>query len=539
MSEKQQQLLLNLIAEDEDLKECDYELNVRSEKWPIRDAVPNIAQIRCLKCYQQPHSTYPDKYPLVKIFRAGNGIGKTCVLAWMVAGASLGRRFLNPKYFYHQYFDECEEIRKKRHFWLRIVCDKTDVEEGGSIYQQISKWIPIAQWEGKNASYFTRIRIPAPSREYYETIIDIKTFDQDTVAHAGPDKDLIVFNEPPKQDKYNENVGRVRSGGRLALFLTPLNEAEYLHKIEDGEYPDGEVDVTVGTIWDNCKDIPGTNGILSKTKIDGMIRQWRENNELEVPARERGEYMHLSGAVFPIFNRDVHVIPPVPIDPKWNIYKVIDPHDSKPPFCLWIAVTPLNDCYVIAEYPTAVWTSINTTHLTISNFVEEFKNIENGKNEKFPYIKKLIIDECIGDPNKFHCRQSDRGMRLDHLYEHYGCEMINTKISDDVAMRIERIRKLLYFDPFRKVESPNIPKLKIFETCTNVIRAVKNFQFKQNQGMGGGMSDKVDKTHECPIACLGYFAVSFDGYQEKRIEKSSYFDEFDDSEDLSVENYDS
>ncbi len=494
----------------------DVELERRAKYWPIKDAVPNVAQERALLCYAARHATYQGGYPFINIFRAGNGIGKTCSLAWLIAGVSLGPDFMNKAYFEYAYFRECQEIRRKRRLKVRIVCDKADMQENGSVYQEISKWIPIAKFEGKTSGgYYTIIRIPAPSVEYNETVIDIKTFDMDTVAHAGPDYDLIVFNEPAPKDKYNENIGRCRKGGRIALFLTPLDQAEYLYKVENGNYPEGEVYVTEGSIWDNCADIPGKRGTLSRHDIERMIRQWNENNPLELPAREQGKYMHLAGAIFQIFNQEVHVIDPMPIDPRWNVYKVIDPHRSKPPFAIWIAVTPLNRVYIIAEFPVEPWDQIQGTILTIDDFVKEFERIQGGKHENFQYIRQRIsIHECLGDPNMFADRQPNTGKTMKEEYEWSGCEPIFTKICDDVALRHDAVRKMLKYDPMRKVDSMNCPQLYVFRTCKNVIRAFKGYQYKANQGMSAGLSDKIESTWECPMACVGYFAVHFDGYTQ-------------------------
>lgn len=495
----------------------DLELKRREKFWPIKDAIPNVAQERSLLCYASRHPTYPGGFPFINIFRAGNGVGKTCSAAWLLGGVSLGVDFLNKEYFNYEYFHDCQKIRKKRRLKVRIVCDKADMQENGSMYQEISKWIPMAKFEGKTSGgYYTTIRIPAPTEEFLETVIDIKTFDMDVVAHAGPDYDLIIFNEPAPKDKYNENVGRCRKGGRIAIFLTPLNQAEYLHKIESGEYPDGEVNIQLGSIWDNCADIPGKRGTLTKHDIERMIRQWYENDPLEVPARENGEYMHLAGAVYRIFNDNVHVVDPIAIDPSWNIYKIIDPHDTKPPFAIWIAVTPMNRMYVIAEYPVEPWDQIKGTIMTIDDFVHEFQLVEQGKNDNFQYIRNcpLKIYECLGDPNKFHDRQPNTGLTMKQEYEASGCETIITKINDDLSLGHSKVRGLLRYDPLRKVDTMNSPKLYVFRSCKNTIRAFKNFQYKTKQGEGSGESDKIDKKWECPMADVRYFASYFDGYQK-------------------------
>jgi phage terminase large subunit-like protein len=503
------------------LEALELEQRLRNQKWPTKNAVPNIAQERALQCYFAPHPTYEGRYPFINIFRGGNGVGKTHIMIFLIAGTCLGPYFLNKEYFNHQYFRECDELRKRRKFKLRIVCDKTDMQENGSVYTLLKQLIPMAEFKGRTSGgYYTEIRIPTPSPEYFgdATIIDVKTFDMDTEAHAGSEYDLILFNEPPPQDLYNENIGRLRRGGCAALFLTPLNQAAFLKKIENGDYPEGEVVVTKGAIWENCADIPGTRGVLSKVSIERMKRQWQENNPLEVPAREFGEYISLSGAIFPIFSDHAHVIPPMTIQPNWNIYKIIDPHDKKPPFCVWIAVTPMNQCYVIAEYPVEHWDLIKTTYLTIGNFVLEFERIQGGKHENFSYIQeRMPILECLGDPNKFSDRQPGTGKTMKEEYEWAGNEPIFTKINDRIDFGHDRVRKLVLYDPERKLDDRNHPQLRIFSSCKNTIRAFKNYEWAEKQGMSEGLSDKIDKKWECPMACIRYFAVHFDGYQSMNL----------------------
>jgi phage terminase large subunit-like protein len=501
------------------------EMALRDQRWPTKNAIPNIAQERSLACYFAPHPTYAGRWPFIMIFRGGNGVGKTADMAFLIAGCTLGPYFMNKEYFNHQYFRECDEIRKKRKFKLRIVCDKTDMQENGSVHTLIKYWIPCAEFKGKTSGgYYTEVKIPAPSIDYKDTIIDVKTFDMDVESHSGSEYDLIVFNEPPPQDLYTENISRLRRGGNAAFFLTPLNQAAYLKKIENGDYPEGEMYVTKGSIWENCSDIPGTRGVLSRIDIERMKRQWYEKDPLEVPAREFGEYISLAGAVFPIFADHAHVIDPIKIQSNWNIYKIIDPHDKKPPFCVWIAVTPLNQCYVFAEYPVENWEVIKSTYLTIQNFVMEFERIQDGRHEQFTYIKeRLRILECLGDPNKFADRQPGTGKTMKEEYEWAGNETIFTKINDDIKFGHEQIKKLLLYDPERKIDSMNHPQLYIFRSCKNVIRSFKNYEWAEKQGVSEGLSDKIDQKWACPMACVRYFAVHFEGYQQ--LSKNRYSEE--------------
>lgn len=489
------------------------ELAQRKRWFPSKDFVPNIAQERGLLGYARKHSTYND-YPFITIFRAGNGVGKTCAMSLFLAGVTLGPDFINKEFFNFNYYRDCENVRRQRPLMVRIVCDGQDMSETGSAYQEIRKWIPKAQFKDRTGGYFNQIVIPAPSSEFFETVIDVKTHGMSVVAHAGPTYDLILFNEPPPQDIWNENIGRCRGGGRIAAFLTPLNMAGYLYGIANTA-PEGEIYETEASIWDNCADIPGTRGTLSRRDIEKMIRQWQQNNPLEVPARRDGKFMHLAGAIFQSWSRKVHVVDPFPLDPSWNYYMVIDPHDRKPPFVVWLARSPMNFTYVIAEYPLQPWNHITGTQLTIRDFAWEFKRIEMGAHDRFPYFRNVQVsnDRRHGDRRKMADRQPNTGMTMQQEYEKGTGFSFNCHLNSDVTMEHEKVRGLLQYNPESPIGPMNTPHLFVFKTCVNVIAAFENYSYAKNQGLGAGISDKIDETWRCPMACVGYYALAADDWR--------------------------
>lgn len=501
------------------------QMKVREERFPSKNFVPNIGQERALKCFLQKHPEYND-FPKTTIMLGGNGVGKTALASNFIAGVTLGKEFLNQKYFNYDYFDECAEIRKKRAFRMRIVCDAADVEESGSVYEQITEWLPVAKFENK-VGYYHKIRIPPPTHGYHTTVIDIKTHKQEKVSHAGSNLDLIIFNEPPPKHIFNENKARIRDGGRMVLFLTPLDLAGYLCDVIDKDRPAGELYYTECPIWDNCRDIPGTRGHLRRVEIEDQIRDWESTDPTEVPARELGKFQHLAGSIFKIFSENVHCIDPMPINPNWNIFQIVDPHRAKPPFSVWLALTPGGDYYVIAEYPTEDWDKIITTVLSIRDFGMEFRKIESGKHENFQYITKLNVKDRLGDPLMFKDKQPHNNQTLQMQYDlDCGLWYETEGVINDITMRIDRIKNLLRYNYRRPVDSVNRPRLYIFNTCTNMIRALKYFSIKKS-AQGEYHHGDFDKTWECPIAALGYGVTSIEQwspYKPKSEEHDDYWE---------------
>lgn len=490
----------------------------RFKYFPSKNFIPNIGQERALKCLWQRHPTYND-FPETVIDLGGNGTGKTALAVILIIGCTLGRKFLDTKYFNYDYFKELEAIRRVRSLRMRIVCDAADMEESGSFYEQLKQWCPISEFSGKTSgNYYTKIKIPAPSSEFYSTTIDVKTFKQDKVAHAGANLDIIIFNEPAPADIYAENKGRIRVSGKIFMFLTPLDLAGYICDIIEAERPEGQLYYVECPIWDNCKDIPGTRGLLSERKIRDMITDWEATDPTQVPARELGKFQHLAGSIFKLFSEKVHVMDPIAIESDWNIYHIVDPHPVKPAFSLWLALTPLGDVYVIAESPTNNWKTLPNTTLSIKEFGREWRRIEDGKHENFQYIRKLRIHQRIGDPNAFKHTQQHNKKSIQYQYEKDAGFWFDLEdVEQSIILRIDKIRDLLMFDYKRKIDDVNRPRLYVFSSCRNTILALKYFSLKKARS--GFTYGSFDETWECPIACLGYGVASMDMWSPNKEEK--------------------
>jgi len=492
----------------------DREIEQRRRFFPTKDAVPNVAQARALECYRQRHAVYGD-YPKAMYFLAGNGVGKTVALVYLLAGVTLGLGFMNLQWFNYELFRESDELRKKRAIRIRIVCDGADMKQTGSLYQRIKEWIPTAEFGDRSSDgYYTLIKIPPPTENHKQTIIDIKTHNMALISHAGPDYDLVLFNEPPPSDVYSENQSRTRNGGRLAMFLTPLSVAAYLSNVVESDAPDGEMWVSNGSIWENCIDIPGMRGTLRRQDIESQIRQWEALDPDQVPARKDGKFMHLAGAIFSMFSEQHHVIPPMKIEQNWNGYCCIDPHPTKPAVIVWLALDPIGNWYVVAEYPTEQWNHLGPTRLTIRGFCVDKNGIERGANTAFPYMRNLNVLETFGDPNGMKAQQPHNRTSVKDQYEIDGGMDINIGIDNDIQLRHDKIRELLAFDQARKVDSINRPHLYVFNTCRNCIRALKNYSWKRNAGVTAGFSDNIDQTWKDFIDDIGYIVTTVDSWRE-------------------------
>jgi hypothetical protein len=492
-----------LHMDEEALAIAESHIAISNKDYPTKAFVPNIGQVRGLQCLAKPHPTYFKKYPHKVFVFGGNGTGKTASLAAiLIPGICLGPDFINKEYFGDwQYFYDIEKLRKKRKLFVRLVADAADMKENaGSLYQQIQKWVPTAEFKDKVGDFFKTIKIG-------DVLIDFKSHAMPKTAHAGPDYDVVIFNEPvPDPEVYDENISRTRGRGRAFMFCTPLDVAAYLSKETEMTGPDGEVSVTYMSVWDNCKDILGTRGIWSRDEVDTMIRGWSRDPD-SLDARVSGKPQHLSGVVFKTYNEDIHVIDPFQIDENYNVYHICDPHDTKPPYACWIAVDALNRCYVIAEYPDGDWSTLRSTSYTIKHHVGNFDTIERGMHPDFPYFRK-VADFNLGDPNKMLCKLPNSTLTLKQEYDYSSGREYDCDVMDNIAIGFDKIRELLWCDAQKKIEFPtNCPQLFFFRTVKNMRRAMREFGYKKLRDQISARSDALDPTHECPLACLRYFAV--------------------------------
>lgn len=507
-------------------KVFEQELAVREKYYPLKNLVPNIAQERAIQCYKKPtEGKYP--YPIYNVFTGGNGVGKTVDLAITLAGISQGNMFVNQEYCKCDFFDMMQARRKKKNLVVWIICKSEDVMETGSVVTTITEWIPAAKFSNKSSSgYYRSLEIPSPQRGYKKTVCTIKTFDMDIVAFSGANVDMELFNEPlPCKERFDECVGRIRNGGYIAMFLTPLKAVAYLQKMVKDVNMRGILCHTKGSIWENCKDVPGTRGVLSKTAIDAQIATWK-SSPITLKARVDGEFVNLSGVVFPIFNHDIHVIPyseiPSKIDKNQMLYMCIDHHPKKPPFAVWMTLDALGVWRVIAEYPTEPWDEIVINEKNIRLYGYDFKLIEQGKIQKFHYFKNSpkIIDR-FGDPNAFKCEQAHNRQTIQQQYKD-DCDLnINIDIDNSTDLRHDKISDLLYYDVMRSISGTNSPSLYVYESCMNVINAFNYYQRNDNM--------KLDEEWKDPMDCVGYIVTTVTSYNATKVKsiQTGYDDEYE------------
>jgi len=392
----------------------------------------------------------------VNLFCAANGVGKTATCCNIVSNICFGPQ---NEYFKYPLFKDFPYLKKGR-----IISDPTTIKE--KIVPELKKWFPSNRYDIR---YSTKKESkPYEAKWTTDTGFEFDLMSNEQAAKEFESTDLgwSYLDEPSRQDIYMATVARMRTGGIIFWGMTPLSYSAWIKdKIYDKR--DGKIiDYVTATVWDNCKDIEGTRGILTRENIERMISQYPEDERL---ARVEGEFGHLLGLVHKGFEPKIHVIDPFPIDRKnFTVIMHLDTHPRVPDACLWVAVDEKGTKYVIDE-------------LNITGVDEEIVS-EIRKREHNYHIRKRLIDPSGFNTDKRTSEVSfaTRLSRLGMYFEPGSKNLQECIRRTDKAFKYElRGDKLI-------VE----PELYIFSTCMNLIRELQNYVWDEYQGKAAESKEK-------------------------------------------------
>jgi len=423
-------------------------------------------------------------YNFVSCFVAANGVGKTDVIA-MIARTMLG--FHDNPYFRDENGDLYPFYKYPPAGGIgRIISNPTNLTV--NIIPALERLLPQGAyrkerrnnspwynyWEGPNGRYF-----------------DILSTEQDVDKFAGATRSWIVVDEPEDEPaRFLESTARLRRGGQIGLFLTPLNSAAWVHDLVLGN-TNWDVGAVYARIWINSTDPKeGIRGILRPEDIDRMIAGWSEE---EYKARALGQFMHLQGLIYPMFNRKIHVVDPREIPDEGTIYCAMDPHDERPPFIGWFKACPNGRIYMIREYPEVQISYIGKKHdrerrlyyqdikhdnLTIEDYAEIIRGIEDEIGES----TRRVMDARFGNS-----RYPNSGLRLFEEYNKLGVPFGLAGVDPRVERGHAKVKALLRHSNVTG-EDPNkpvvLPRLYISSKCQNTIRAFEFYAYDPNAPTG-------------------------------------------------------
>ena len=406
----------------------------------------------------------------IVILSAGNGVGKTALMA-NILGSIIFDNSKNP-FFDKPFFNNFPHPKR-----ARIASSTKNVEEIGAIQTEIKTWWPKGKYE-------TSKRGKTYDSEYVagDWVLDIMTYSQEVTEYESATLGVVMFDEPPPLKILNASIARMRKGGIIMIFMTPLDTGgEIIEDLtEKGEIEVegeklGNVKIIYADIEDNCKQ-HGIRGQLDHEHIAQMLSFYDPE---EIEARARGKPSHLIGRIYPTFAvGEPFVCDDFDIPEHWFRIQVLDPHDAIPFAVTWAAMDEVNDIWIYNEFPFQDLDKIKSTNFTLVDYSRIFRESE-GRD---------IVGLRLIDPYFANHRYSKDGKTLKEELGDIGFEYEDGS-TEGVETGHKKVREYLRFDTRLPISTLNHPKLHVLKKCRNHWRSL--YRYKKKFPKSGEVKDKI------------------------------------------------
>lgn len=348
---------------------------------------------------------------------------------------------------------------------LRLVTDPKLVEEIGPVHSEIKKWWPRGQYEALKGgkSYYSQYKANG-------FLVDLMSYDQEIKQFEGTTLGLGIFDEPPPREIWNAMIARLRMGGLLMVFMTPLTGAGWFF---DEVVPRHQESIIYGDIEENCKE-HGVRGQLEHANIERLIA---EMDPEEVDARAHGKAMYLQGLVYKTFDYQVHVAKaPIAVPESATVYHVVDPASDKPFAAVWGFPDRDGTLYLVDEWPNEDFYRMHGCDLGIHDYKRIFLAKEQGWN-----VGRRIIDRHFADVRSL---QTKNTLRQDFasIGMNYEASYNAQEEQEEVHTGILKVRSYLAYNAKKEIDAINRPMLVISPVCKNTIKSFQRWSYDLKSG---------------------------------------------------------
>lgn len=333
------------------------------------------------------------------------------------------------------------------------------------------------------------------------SIINFKSYDQGRESFQGDDCDVIWFDEEPPLDIYKEcRMRLIDRNGKLIISMTSLKGmTELVQEIyEDADIIESQYAPLVGetlprtlrkgnvhiyTLWSTENNYINQDRLLEETKL--MTKQ-------EIKSRIYGIPTSLSGRIYPMFNRNIHVIPPNRIPKsKVTLYHVLDPHDRKPWAMQWWAVDRTGTAYCVREYPwRRNFNEMDSDDKTYSDYADVISATEKALVMLYGRsVSRRIIDPNFGNKTVQLSYRVGNQAATTPKYELKKLGFIFQDGIDSLETGHLAVRKWLHWAE-KDGQIIVQPKALINEECENTIRHLSRYSHKDIETSTGDIRDK-------------------------------------------------
>jgi len=348
--------------------------------------------------------------------------------------------------------------------------------------------------------------------------LQIMSYDQETQDQSGTSLHRVIFDEAPDASMYRENLIRTMdTGGQVYSGFTPPDEVgramrgSWIYSLfEKGlDGPEKDPGVTSINLFTEENKILDAKSIEEVSK--GLSPEQRE-------VRLHGAFIHLSGRIYPLFTNTArnycftcnsvvilnngkcvtceqqnvtsfnHVIEPFEAAYRWPVAFFIDPHPRKPNMCMWVAIDPADDWYVLNEM------EVDGDPATVRDRVLAWEH-----NLHIDVVARYIDPRMAGSP------AHSAGKRHITVRSEFDAVGLRCALaSDSFEVGHKRVREMLKPDPRSKS-----PRLLVFNHCRHFIKQMREYVWSEWGGKGDLTHDvkgiPVDKENDYP-RMLDYLA---------------------------------
>lgn len=331
--------------------------------------------------------------------------------------------------------------------------------------------------------------------------------ESDVLQYQGQEYDVIFLDEATQFTEFMFNIltaclrGANNFPKRMYLTCNPGGVGHAWVKrlfidrdFRGSENPDDYLFIPA-RVYDNAALMENDKGYVQMLENlpENMRRAWLD-----------GDWNVFDGQYFPEFREDIHVCDPFSIPAGWVRYTAMD-YGLDMLAHYWITISPDNTAYVYRE--------LYESGVIVSEAVKKIRDREEKGED---------IRERLAPPDLWNA-QSATGKSTALLFDESGFAL--TRANNDRIAGWMAIKELL--KPFEQLQPDGTKiktaRLKIFRTCSNLIRTLPLLQFDEKK-----INDAATEPHEVTHApdALRYFAISWTyppAPQEKQKESSLPF----------------
>lgn len=344
------------------------------------------------------------------------------------------------------------------------------------------------------------------------SIIIFKSYDQKREAFQGDDVDLIWNDEEPPYDIYKEQKMRlIDRDGEMIFTLTALKGVtELISEIfDDHEVVRSQYSPLTGETLPRIVRKNGMTFFMLWTTENPHISQRRLAEDIKVMSRSEirsrihGIPTNLSGRIYPMFNKQVHVVTREELPTRLvTLYHVLDPHDRKPWAMQWWAVDKRNTAYCVREYP---WQkNFNDMDADDKSYEDYARVIRETEEELFEIygrtVYKRIIDPNFGNATVQLAKRIDGNAKTTPIKELRRLGLDFEDGYDNLEAGHLQVRKGLHWQE----KDGNItvqPKILFYEECENSIRHMSRYSHKDLQSADGDEKARPQLTQKFKDFC--------------------------------------